>query len=172
MVAFQRTFSCVDILWHNLRARRVNVRFVRVLGRGKRVFEDSVPLIARFYSQSGRVNARFVRVLGRGTRIFKDAVRLIARFYSWSEYISHLNAKLIIPTLEMEQRALHSHTFRSHFSLQVIRIFKPSYAFLSLARIRLHPQGSIFTAPSCVFRRISAKPSAKAVTVKYTRRVT
>ena len=36
----------------NLRARRVKVRFIRVLGRGKRVFKDSVRLIARFYSRS------------------------------------------------------------------------------------------------------------------------
>ena len=36
----------------NQRARRVNVRFVRVLGRGKRIFKDSVRLIARFYSRS------------------------------------------------------------------------------------------------------------------------
>ena len=28
------------------------MRFVRVLGRGKRVFKDSVRLIARFYSRS------------------------------------------------------------------------------------------------------------------------
>ena len=36
----------------SLRAKRVNVRFVRVLGRGKRIFKDSVRLIARFYSRS------------------------------------------------------------------------------------------------------------------------
>ena len=36
----------------SLRARRVNVHCVRVLGRGKRVFKDSVRLIARFYSRS------------------------------------------------------------------------------------------------------------------------
>ena len=36
----------------SLRARRVHVRFVRVLGRGKRVFKESVRLIARFYSRS------------------------------------------------------------------------------------------------------------------------
>ena len=41
----------------SLRARRVNVRFLflfflRVLGRGKRIFKDSVRLIARFYSRS------------------------------------------------------------------------------------------------------------------------
>ena len=36
----------------SLRARRVNVRLLRVLGRGKRVFKDSVLLIARFYSRS------------------------------------------------------------------------------------------------------------------------
>ena len=32
----------------SLRARRVNVRFVRVLGRGKHIFKHSVRLIARF----------------------------------------------------------------------------------------------------------------------------
>ena len=36
----------------SLRARRVHVRFIRVLGGGKRVFKDSVRLIARFYSRS------------------------------------------------------------------------------------------------------------------------
>ena len=34
------------------RVRRVNVRFLRVLGRGKRIFKDWVRLIARFYSRS------------------------------------------------------------------------------------------------------------------------
>ena len=37
---------------HSLLARRANVRFLRVLGRGKRIFKDSVRLMARFYSQS------------------------------------------------------------------------------------------------------------------------
>ena len=36
----------------SLRTRRVNVRFVRVLERGKRIFKDSVRLIARLYSRS------------------------------------------------------------------------------------------------------------------------
>ena len=35
-----------------LRTRRVNVRFVRVVERGKHMFKDSVRLIARFYSRS------------------------------------------------------------------------------------------------------------------------
>ena len=40
-------------LWfYSLRARRVDVRFLRVLGRGKRIFKDSVRLIAHYYSQS------------------------------------------------------------------------------------------------------------------------
>ena len=71
---------------HSLRARHVKVRFVHVLGRGKRILKDSVLLIARFYSRSRRVKVRFVRVLGRGKRVSKDSVRLIARFYSRSEY--------------------------------------------------------------------------------------
>ena len=37
--------------WVGLRARRVHMRFVRVVGRGKRVFKDSVRLIARVYSR-------------------------------------------------------------------------------------------------------------------------
>ena len=37
---------------YSLRARRVNVRFVRILGRGKRIFKGPVRLIVRFYSRS------------------------------------------------------------------------------------------------------------------------
>ena len=50
----QGTVYCLSnhLPLYSLRARRVNVRFVRVLGRGKRVFKDSVRLIARFYSGS------------------------------------------------------------------------------------------------------------------------
>ena len=35
----------------SLRATRVNVRVLRVLGRGKRILKDSVRLIARFYGR-------------------------------------------------------------------------------------------------------------------------
>ena len=36
----------------SLRARHVNMRFLRILGHGECVFKDSVRLIARFYSRS------------------------------------------------------------------------------------------------------------------------
>ena len=36
----------------SMRATRVYVRLLRVLRRGKRIFKDSVRLIARFYGQS------------------------------------------------------------------------------------------------------------------------
>ena len=44
--------AVVRTLVSSLCTRRVNVRLIRVLGRGKRIFKDSVRLIARFYSGS------------------------------------------------------------------------------------------------------------------------
>ena len=47
---------------------------------------------------------RFLRVLGRGRRIFKDSRVFIAD-------LSHLNAKLIISTLETERRVFRDPQF-------------------------------------------------------------
>ena len=78
--------------------------------------DDLISLRAR------RVNVRFVRVLGRGKHIFKDSVRLIARSYSRSECDSLCRLKLCKWNTHS---AIHSlQTFRSHFCLQVIHIFK------------------------------------------------
>ena len=37
---------------YSLRTRCVNMRILRILGRGQHILKDSVRLIARFYSQS------------------------------------------------------------------------------------------------------------------------
>ena len=54
--------------------------------------------------------------LGHGKHISKDSVRVIARFYSRSEYdIKHLNAKLIISTLESVHFGHIMFTSNTHF---------------------------------------------------------
>ena len=55
----------------------------------------------------------------------RDSVHLIAHFIANLSTTSHLNVKLSIYTLKVEQHAFrNSHTFQSHFCLQVIHIFK------------------------------------------------
>ena len=65
--------ACLANQHSSLRAGRVNVRFVRVLGRGKRIFKDSVRLISRFYSRSEYFCLHVIR-------IFTATLRFLAYF--------------------------------------------------------------------------------------------
>ena len=70
----------------------------------------------------GRVFGRvFGRVVGRGERIVKDSVR----FYSRTEYDKPLNVKLVISTLETEQRAC----LKPQFTISVTLLFTSNTHF-------------------------------------------
>ena len=61
------------------------------------------------------------RVSGRGERIVKDSVR----FYSRTEYDKPLNVKLVISTLETEQRAC----LKPQFTISVTLLFTSNTHF-------------------------------------------